>query len=1094
MSPDFSQPVVLRRMLSRLPVQQLPGGVGSAGAAGTFPLAGLTTRETSDPAIALLDAWAGVIDIMSFYQDRIEAEGYLATAEEDRSLIEFDRTVGYQPRPGLAAGTALSFTVSADPGLPAEVVIPGGLAVQSIPGQDQQPQVFETLEAGIGRAEWNLVGAVSAAARPLSLDAQSVDTTAATGLQPNDPLLLVGDTLGQSYLPRVTAVVAAADGGERVLFRAPLRTTPGDSRIGADVTPGWLTNPVALTMPGRAAVFGHDAPPIPDDRRRRTGGLYHFDPFTQEWVSVQAGLPAGTISAAASIPGPAASLVVIVDGSGLQRSADLGRTWQQPADPLNGRGMRALCTDERGRLYVGGDDGTVLRSLDAGDSWQQLTQGATMERRIFLRQRAGTAGTQRADFDPAGLADQLAVAAGALPRTPVHALAAAAGLLVAGTDDGVFRSADGGLTWQLTLPLAGVRSLAFAAGELVVTTTTPDVMYRSRLPAVDTTDVRGEAWDPGSGPRMVASPPANRPGGVVIGTDSALYLTGSDPISVGLQGRGVTALAGTPSGVLVAIAPGDYLDDDWPALSAQPGQNWVDLDHTVPAVGSWLALRNGDRNGVWAVSDASAVLPADVTTGRPASAPVTRIWLGDGPALAPFLGAAARTTEVLLSGPALALAGDAVAGSRILLDTPIAPLPAGRRIVVTGRPFVGGNRSSGVPGPVVGEAAQVAGMADGRTIVLQTPLRERYEPGSVAIRANVVLASHGQQVVGELLGSGDATVIHQSFTLARSPLTALPADTDTGDRNVVTVQVDGVAWREVPALLGSGPTDRVFVIRRDSAGNAEVVFGDGLQGARPGTGVDNITADYRFGLGAAGNVPADAVVLLQTRPLGVQEVTNPLPATGGTDPETPAQSRPLLGQRILALGRLVTAADVEHFARSFAGIANAQATMLSAGGRGLLHLTVAGVDGAPVPLGSALYASLVAAINSRRSLGRTVQVDSFEPMLFDIGAHLLIDGSRPVAAITDDIGNAIRHEFGVARPGFGVPLHRGRLIALIQAVRGVVAVDLDRLAVQNGPAGGPPVAAVLSSDRARWVAGAARPSQLLLPGVITLSTTTKGGR
>ena len=49
MSPDFSQPVVLHRMLSRLPLQQVPGGVGSAG---TFPLAGLTTRETSDPTIA----------------------------------------------------------------------------------------------------------------------------------------------------------------------------------------------------------------------------------------------------------------------------------------------------------------------------------------------------------------------------------------------------------------------------------------------------------------------------------------------------------------------------------------------------------------------------------------------------------------------------------------------------------------------------------------------------------------------------------------------------------------------------------------------------------------------------------------------------------------------------------------------------------------------------------------------------------------------------------------------------------------------------------------------------------------------------------
>src|SRR4051794_37085458 len=46
-----------------------------------FPaLAGLTTREGSDPAIALLDAWAMVADVLTFYQERIANEGYLRTA------------------------------------------------------------------------------------------------------------------------------------------------------------------------------------------------------------------------------------------------------------------------------------------------------------------------------------------------------------------------------------------------------------------------------------------------------------------------------------------------------------------------------------------------------------------------------------------------------------------------------------------------------------------------------------------------------------------------------------------------------------------------------------------------------------------------------------------------------------------------------------------------------------------------------------------------------------------------------------------------------------------------------------------------------
>ena len=54
-----------------------------------FPeLAGLTTRDGSDPSLALLDAWAAVADVLTFYQERIANEGYLRTADERRSILE----------------------------------------------------------------------------------------------------------------------------------------------------------------------------------------------------------------------------------------------------------------------------------------------------------------------------------------------------------------------------------------------------------------------------------------------------------------------------------------------------------------------------------------------------------------------------------------------------------------------------------------------------------------------------------------------------------------------------------------------------------------------------------------------------------------------------------------------------------------------------------------------------------------------------------------------------------------------------------------------------------------------------------------------
>src|SRR5215468_2380913 len=68
----------LRRMLAGLSGARIPDGPH----ADDRPLAGLTTRSPDDPAIALLDASATLMDVLTFYQERIANEGYLRTATE----------------------------------------------------------------------------------------------------------------------------------------------------------------------------------------------------------------------------------------------------------------------------------------------------------------------------------------------------------------------------------------------------------------------------------------------------------------------------------------------------------------------------------------------------------------------------------------------------------------------------------------------------------------------------------------------------------------------------------------------------------------------------------------------------------------------------------------------------------------------------------------------------------------------------------------------------------------------------------------------------------------------------------------------------
>ncbi len=62
-------------------------------------LRALTTRDDDDFTIALLDAWATVGDVLTFYQERLANESYLRTATERLSVLELARLTGRQQNP-----------------------------------------------------------------------------------------------------------------------------------------------------------------------------------------------------------------------------------------------------------------------------------------------------------------------------------------------------------------------------------------------------------------------------------------------------------------------------------------------------------------------------------------------------------------------------------------------------------------------------------------------------------------------------------------------------------------------------------------------------------------------------------------------------------------------------------------------------------------------------------------------------------------------------------------------------------------------------------------------------------------------------------
>ena len=158
----------------------------------------------------------------------------------------------------------------------------------------------------------------------------------------------------------------------------------------------------------------------------------------------------------------------------------------------------------------------------------------------------------------------------------------------------------------------------------------------------------------------------------------------------------------------------------------------------------------------------------------------------------------------------------------------------------------------------------------------------------VDLFGNVLDATRGETVGNEILGSADASQAFQSFTLKKKPLTyVLDPSAPDRIRAALQVRVNGTPWDEVPSFFGAKPIDEVYILRADPDGTPRITFGDGVRGARPASGVGNVTATYRFGAGAA-KPPAGTITQIARPVKGLGSVVNPLPARGGADAESGA--------------------------------------------------------------------------------------------------------------------------------------------------------------------------------------------------------------
>jgi predicted phage baseplate assembly protein len=442
------------------------------------------------------------------------------------------------------------------------------------------------------------------------------------------------------------------------------------------------------------------------------------------------------------------------------------------------------------------------------------------------------------------------------------------------------------------------------------------------------------------------------------------------------------------------------------------------------------------------------------------SLPENRRWILEAPG-EPF--ATVRATRVHAGSERLELADEPmtsdIAGDGVELNDVYQDLEPGRWAIVAGeRTDVRDASGAPVSGVKAAELVMLAAVIQSQRtnangvplpgeaihtfLTFAKPLAYTYARPTVKIYGNVVRATHGE-TRQETLGGGDASRPLQTFTLKQPPLTYVSAPTVSGVASTLEVRVNDVRWREAESLAELTPTDRKFISRTDDDAKTTIVFGTGERGARLPTGQENVKAVYRNGIGKPGNVKAGQISLLNTRPLGVKEVINPIRASGGADRESRDQARRNAPLAVMALDRLVSTVDYADFARTFGGVGKAAATRITDGRRQIVGVTIAGADDVPIEPTSDLFRNLVDALRRFGDPHVPIRLQVRERLALVISANVRIGPDYLWEAVEPRLRTAMLGAFSFDKVELGGDLLLADAIAAIQRIAGVIYVDVD---------------------------------------------------
>jgi hypothetical protein len=1094
----------------------VPSPPGSATLARIRPLSRLTTRESDDASIALLDAWAVMADILTFYQERFANEGYLPTALERRSVVELAKLIGYRARAGVAASVNLAFTVADD----FNGIIPQGTRAQSIPGTGETAQYFETSDDLPARDIWNLLVPrvhrpqlitppmttfVGQHSLPIATGADVVDTVyfdgTATNLNTGDALVFIfnGDT-DQQYLRHVESVTAQGDDKRTEVTLVPL--LPQTSASSASLLLPYVDKATYLFPNSDLA---QDVSEI------------------LSTVVTNIGLADSSAEAANLLRGATAQVRE-------KRDIAVGRDFTRVSAWLDHilRTMDILVRFAVNNMLSDageGESGESIRFIPSKLAASPLGKLSSIVTQLALPASVQPANARRltrsisqsfapqADTAPRLLATLKPAAATTLykawskvetpaNRMEVHAVRARAALFAhnflgvptvpAVGSATTFKAPTIADTWGVTsgngisevlldAPYDQIKPGSWAVidrPESLVNgaANIPGERSYHRVTAVNTVTRESTSANPGFTAKVTVitvDPPWLDE---LTETDRDVFI--KDPVGL----RRTVVYTQTEALGLV----------DEPLDTDVQGDT-IELDQTYDGLeaGRWIIV-SGNRTDVENLSGITAnelVMISGVAQGARAPLSVEYPLAGT-----PFseiyyttnanafgdrlvVGKLADVSILVDDGYVTAFSTLAMLASYISMGTPVLPLPtvlnqqyrdqvelapglyvnayvptfqerygyfpAFEGLLVdpeTGVPFSQGYIGSALKSRNL-FAWRITSQPVHTVLTLANKLAYKYDTRSIKIYGNVAKATHGQ-TSGEVLGDGNSTQAFQKFELRQAPLTYISAPTPSGADSTLSVRVNEIEWHETDNVAGLGPRDRKFVTDTDEEDTVSVIFGNGERGARPPTGTANIKATYRYGIGKTGNVKAWQISQLATHPLGVQNVINPMPATGGADRDSADQARRNAPLAVMALDRLVSTQDYADFARNYAGISKADAARLSDGRRQFVHLTIAGKDDIPIDKNSDLYRNLLTSLQQYGDPHLPIMICLRRTRLLVISAAIALLPDYQWEAVEPQLRAAMLDSFSFDRRELGQSAYLSEAVEVLQNVEGVSYVDM----------------------------------------------------